>query len=125
MIVNAVLNYSATVTPRATTWRLGLTYTSEVLDRLLHMNYGEYDGGADGFGLAANYDLGGGAEVQFGYGFGRDGTGADSDSQWSLGVSQCRSNRFTDWIDNRFGRVFKDPPCFLFRHLDIGQRLRK
>ncbi|SMX46343.1 porin [Actibacterium lipolyticum] len=43
------------------------------------INYGEYDSGADGFGIAATYDLGG-AVVQFGY-------GSDTDDTYSLGVA--------------------------------------
>ena len=61
---------------------LGLTYTSGALG--LHVNYGQFDtagADADGVGVAVNYDLGGGAEVQFGYG---DGEGTTT---WSLGVA--------------------------------------
>lgn len=51
-------------------WGLGLGYTMNALT--LSANYGEYSfpGSAkdSGFGLAANYDLGGGLVVQFGYG---------------------------------------------------------
>ena len=48
---------------------LGLGYTMDALS--FGVNYGQYSlGGAqnDGFGLVANYDLGGGAVAQFGYG---------------------------------------------------------
>ena len=49
------------------------------------MNYGEKDsdasGKTDGFGLAVNYDLGGGAEFQLGYG---DGEGTD---RMSMGLA--------------------------------------
>ena len=79
-MIDAVVNYS----DRDTTGDhigLGVTYSEGPL--LLHMNYGEYESGADGFGLAANYDLGGGAEVQFGYGS-DNGSG---DAIWSLGVA--------------------------------------
>jgi outer membrane protein OmpU len=59
---------------------LGLTYTSGPLG--LHVNYASRDeADIDGFGLAVNYDLGGGAEVQFGYG------SDDTDDTWSLGVA--------------------------------------
>lgn len=79
-MIDAVINYS----DRDTTGDhigLGVTYSEGPM--LLHMNYGEYESGADGFGLAANYDLGGGAEVQFGYGS-DNGSG---DAIWSLGVA--------------------------------------
>ena len=61
---------------------LGLTYSSGALG--LHVNYDQFDRGgvdSDGVGLAVNYGLGGGAEVQFGYG---DGEGTTT---WSLGVA--------------------------------------
>lgn len=54
---------------------VGLFYTMDALS--IGVNYGMYDttttgcptcADTDGFGLAANYDLGGGAVVQFGYG---------------------------------------------------------
>lgn len=63
---------------------VALGYTIDALS--FTVNYGEFDTGADGFGLAANYDLGGGAVVQFGYGDGTDGAGNDSDT-FSLGVA--------------------------------------
>ncbi len=67
---------------------LGLTYTSGPL--AVTMNYGVIDAGAiegntDSYGLAANYDLGGGAVVMVGY-------GSDvaplpgNQSQWSAGL---------------------------------------
>ena len=67
---------------------LGLTYTSGPL--AVTMNYGVVDAGAidgntDSYGLAANYDLGGGAVVMVGYG--SDVTGAPGNqSQWSAGL---------------------------------------
>lgn len=48
---------------------IGLGYTRDALT--IGVNYGMYSEGAneqDGYGLAVNYDLGGGAQVQFGYG---------------------------------------------------------
>ncbi len=48
---------------------VGLFYTMDAIS--VGVNYGRYEEGANeqaGFGLAANYDLGGGAVVQFGYG---------------------------------------------------------
>ncbi len=55
------------------------------------VNYGEYDmpgaaADSDGFGLAATYDLGGGASMKFGYGSGSVGPAASVDT-WSLGVA--------------------------------------
>jgi outer membrane protein OmpU len=48
----------------------------------LHANYGiyDFDSGAEesGFGLAAGYDLGGGAEVQLGYGYSEADDGVDT-----------------------------------------------
>ncbi|MEM0947783.1 MAG: porin [Pseudomonadota bacterium] len=56
-------------------------------------NYGEFDGNiegfdfdADGFGLAVNYDLGGGASVQFGYGSGESFFDDESIDTWSFGL---------------------------------------
>lgn len=64
---------------------LGVGYTSGAL--LVQANYGEYDSGADGFGLVVNYDLGGGAVVMAGYGSGNgpsaNGNGNDT---FSLGL---------------------------------------
>jgi outer membrane protein OmpU len=60
----------------------------------LHANYGLYDSSVDGFqssgfGLAAGYDLGGGADLLFGYGSGeRETPGPDfTASTYSLGLS--------------------------------------
>ena len=59
---------------------------------LVAANYGEFDGDlagtdAEGFGLVANYDLGGGATLQAGYGNSdRDGANNDSE-QYSFGIS--------------------------------------
>lgn len=70
---------------------IGLGYTMDALT--IGLNYGQYDHSststgtdADGFGLAVNYDLGGGAVVQFGYGTGTV-SGASSVDSWSLGVA--------------------------------------
>ena len=52
---------------------LGLGYTAGALT--VGVNWGQYDTDGvdtDGFGAAVNYDLGGGATVQFGYGDGED-----------------------------------------------------
>ncbi|MBV7394352.1 porin [Mameliella sediminis] len=70
--LQAIVNYSDfdIAGTNVTHWGLGLGYTMNALT--LSANYGEYSfpGSASdsGFGLAANYDLGGGLSVQFGYG---------------------------------------------------------
>jgi outer membrane protein OmpU len=70
---------------------LALGYTMDALT--VAVNYGEYDewvlrGAPDseGFGLVVNYDLGGGAEAQFGYGSNDTGSAADEDT-FSLGLA--------------------------------------
>ncbi|PTX57710.1 outer membrane protein OmpU [Litoreibacter ponti] len=70
---------------------LGLGYTTGALT--LHANYGKFEvdngGEAEGFGLSAAYDLGGGAVVHFGYGDSEvtDAAGASVDSSSvSLGL---------------------------------------
>ncbi len=53
-------------------------------------NYGEYDlpgGNTNGFGLAANYDLGGGLVAQFGFSSGDNNTAAGYDDTYSLGLA--------------------------------------
>jgi len=65
-----------------------LTYASGPV--AVSVNYGDFDStnnanDSDGWGLAANYDLGGGAKVMFGYGTGSVGGAADVDT-WSLGL---------------------------------------
>ena len=76
--------------PRDSHIGLGVAYSMDALT--IAANYGEYDNTAgtksDGFGLVANYDLGGGAVVQFGYGSGSTGPAPSSDS-WSLGVAMA------------------------------------
>ena len=61
----------------------GVGYSMDALT--IGVNYGEKDsdasGKTDGFGLAVNYDLGGGAEFQLGYG---DGEGTD---RMSMGLA--------------------------------------
>ena len=78
---------------------LGLGYTSG--DLTISANYGEFGKDFDhkGYGVAVNYDLGGGAVVQFGYGksdYGSDSQLEDSDGNalagtdnatWSLGLA--------------------------------------
>lgn len=54
------------------------------------VNYGKVDlvggGDFDSWGAVANYDLGGGAKVMFGYGSDMDGATAGDQDQWSLGL---------------------------------------
>jgi len=66
-------------------WGVGVGYTSGAL--LVAANYGSYDSGADGWGLVANYDLGGGAVVMAGYGDGNLPSGnGNGDQTWSIGL---------------------------------------
>lgn len=61
---------------------LGLGYTSGAM--MVAVNYGVFDDGVtetDGYGLVANYDLGGGAVVMAGY-----GSDVGGNAQWSLGL---------------------------------------
>jgi outer membrane protein OmpU len=62
---------------------IGIGYSMDAIS--LHANYGEYDSGASGFGLAAAYDLGGGASLNLGYGS-SDVGGVSSDT-WSFGLA--------------------------------------
>ncbi|MEM9210546.1 MAG: porin [Pseudomonadota bacterium] len=96
-----VLNYSFTdldeLTSEAevTHYGIGIGYTIDALS--LHANYGVFDIDLDGapdseisgFGLAANYDLGGGAVVMFGYGHNdldEDTTTVDDFATFSFGL---------------------------------------
>ena len=67
---------------------LGVTYASGPLS--VHANYGEVDNEVaadfDSYGLAVNYDLGGGAVVMAGYGSDVDGATAGNQSQYSIGL---------------------------------------
>ncbi|MBF9029544.1 porin [Rhodobacterales bacterium HKCCE3408] len=69
---------------------IGLGYATGPFS--IHANYGEFDSGNSGYGLAAAYDLGGGASLNLGYGH-SDGAGinpvdlSDSASFWSFGVA--------------------------------------
>ncbi|WP_375551258.1 MULTISPECIES: porin [Rhodophyticola] len=62
---------------------IGLGYSFDAFS--IHANYGEFDSGAEGFGLAAAYDLGGGAGIHLGYG--SSDQGGFSTDFWSLGVA--------------------------------------
>jgi outer membrane protein OmpU len=72
---------------------LGASYTFDAFT--VHANYGRYDYGDDtssqGFGLAAGYDLGGGAEFLVGYGDGEmedaAGNTTEADGTFSAGLS--------------------------------------
>ncbi|MCV2867207.1 porin [Defluviimonas sp. WL0002] len=69
-------------------WGLGVGYTAGAL--LVQANYGEWDYGDSGWGLVANYDLGGGAVAMFGYGSSSSGSGGsfngNGDDTWSAGL---------------------------------------
>jgi outer membrane protein OmpU len=72
---------------------IGIGYTSGPLTATV--NYGSYDDwilkadpDSSGFGLAVDYDLGGGAEMQFGYGNTDDTVGGLNDGDtWSFGLA--------------------------------------
>lgn len=101
--IRAIVNYSKADVPAGFVgieehWGAGIFYSMDALS--VGVNYGVYGSNDDtqvadseGFGLAVNYDLGGGATVQFGYGSGQadDGTGtgtqAPSTDSFSLGVA--------------------------------------
>lgn len=83
----AVLNYTDASTGGDHT-AVGVTYGMDAF--LVHVNWGEYSGCAggfcsdgDGFGVALNYDLGGGAIVALGYG---DSGSGGSVETWSFGL---------------------------------------
>lgn len=75
-------------------WGLGVAYTQAALT--VGANYGVYDtdlGKISGWGLVANYDLGGGAVAMVGYGSSDDNTGSGfgsfnghGDQTWSAGL---------------------------------------
>jgi outer membrane protein OmpU len=72
-------------------YAIGLGYTMNALT--IGVNYGEYDvdddfaSDSNGFGITANYDLGGGLEAQFGYGGGDIDGPAVYEDTFSLGVA--------------------------------------
>ncbi|MDE0698985.1 MAG: porin [Boseongicola sp.] len=71
---------------------VGATYVMD--ETAVNVNFGQHDNGSadnnTGFGIAAQYDLGGGAKIQFGYGNSEYGygenAGTDKDT-WSLGLA--------------------------------------
>ncbi len=68
---------------------IGAFYTTGAIS--VGANYGVYEsaaGNLEGYGVAANYDLGGGAVVKAGYGYGEDkAAGGVSRDRFSLGVA--------------------------------------
>ena len=93
--LTAVVNYSQAdvdgVDADPTHMAVGFGYTMDALT--IGVNYGEYDDwvlrsnpDSSGFGVAVNYDLGGGLEAQFGYGS-SDVDGADTTDTYSLGLA--------------------------------------
>ncbi|MFP7674195.1 porin [Marivita sp. S0852] len=95
--IQAIVNYthwsddSSNGADDASHYAIGLGYTMNALT--LGVNYGEFDLDDDfapdssGFGITANYDLGGGLEAQLGYGGGDiDIDGLDYEDTFSLGV---------------------------------------
>ncbi len=63
---------------------VGLGYSFDAFS--IHANYGEFDSGASGFGIAAAYDLGGGASIHFGFGDGENDAGVSTDN-YSFGIA--------------------------------------
>ncbi len=95
--LSAVVNYSRANTGVSHS-AIGLGYTKDALT--IAANYGRYSTGSHGYGIAVNYDLGGGAVVMFGYGNDNDtpaaavpaappapAVAAVSSSSWSLGLA--------------------------------------
>ena len=78
--VNVVVNFADRDTATDDYAGIGVTYADGPLT--LHANFAQDFGGDEGFGIHADYDLGGGLEAQFGYG--SDDT---SDDTWSLGFA--------------------------------------
>lgn len=65
-------------------WHVGLGLGYEANAISIHANYGKFDSGNKGFGLAAAYDLGGGLSANLGYGNSK--SGGTSSNTWSLGM---------------------------------------
>ena len=103
--ISGALNYSRLSNDAAadvTHVGVGATYTLGAT--AVNVNFGRHDNGSadnTGFGVAAQYDLGGGAKIQFGYGnseYGYDNrgpastdpdpTGTTKDT-WSLGMAMA------------------------------------
>ena len=94
--LTAIVNYtnwtddSSNGADDGTHWGIGFGYTMNALT--IGVNYGEYDvddnfaNDSSGFGVAVNYDLGGGLQAQLGYGGGDIDNGSYEDT-FSLGVA--------------------------------------
>lgn len=94
--LTAIVNYtnwtddSSNGADDGTHWGIGFGYTMNALT--IGVNYGEYDvddnfaSDSSGFGVAVNYDLGGGLQAQLGYG-GGDIDGGSYEDTFSLGVA--------------------------------------
>ena len=86
--ISGVFNYSRkTVDGGDDTTHLGVGATYTVGNTAVNVNFGQKETGdmdATGFGVAAQYDLGGGAKVQFGY-----GNSEDADDSWSFGLKMA------------------------------------
>ncbi|MDJ0824989.1 MAG: porin [Rhodobacter sp.] len=87
--IQAILNYSDLDGYGGNDSHMGVAFGYSMDALTIAVNYGVFDRtvGADneGYGLIVNYDLGGGAEVQFGYGH-SDRAGTTQDT-FSLGVA--------------------------------------
>lgn len=93
--LQAVLNYSnfggSDTEGDVTHSAIGLGYSMNALT--IGLNYGQWDGdqgSIDGYGLAVNYDLGGGLSAQFGYGKNDadiSGVASNQNDSFSLGLS--------------------------------------
>lgn len=96
--IQGILSYTASeyFDGGETESHVGIAFGYSMNALTVGVNFGKYDNRfgiddltAKGYGLAVDYDLGGGAEVQFGYGKSEwevDGDSFDTDT-WSLGVA--------------------------------------
>ncbi|MYA88980.1 MAG: porin [Boseongicola sp. SB0662_bin_57] len=88
--ISGALNYSRLsndVGDDTTHLGVGATYSTGATS--VNVNFGQKDVGdmeQSGFGVAAQYDLGGGAKIQFGYGNSQNADDTDEDT-WSLGLA--------------------------------------
>ena len=105
--LQAIVNYSDGDNSDGAVEHLGVAVGYTVNALTVAANYGRFDVGdddndeidndRDGYGFIVNYDLGGGAEAQFGYGFSDDADTVDAvsglvtddgeDSRYSLGIA--------------------------------------
>ena len=90
--ISGGLNYSRmSDDAEGDTTHLGVGATYTMGGTTVNVNFGQKDMDgmeATGFGLAAQYDLGGGAKVQFGYGNSDNDDGSTEDT-WSLGLKMA------------------------------------